>query len=138
MVPSQIAQLTTLDPEIGAQACADTALYSPPCPTQDPSAPLVRPHLKLTSGNVELRLWFLIGCSRSIQKETRGESGSLGVWDKHIHTTIYKIDINKDLLYSTGNSIFSNNLYEKRIRRMDTCIGITGSLCYTLETNTTL
>ena len=35
--------------------------------------------------------------------------------------------------------MFSNNLYEKRIRRrMDTCIGITGSLCCTLETNTTL
>ena len=26
----------------------------------------------------------------------------LGVWDKHMHTTIYKIT-NKDLLYSTGN-----------------------------------
>ena len=75
MVPSQSAQLTTLDPEIGAQACTDTALYYPPCPARDPSAPLVRPHLKLTNGSVELRLWFLIGCSRSIQKETRREVG---------------------------------------------------------------
>ena len=34
--------------------------------------------------------------------------------DEHIHTTVYKID-NKDVPYSTGNSIFWDNLYEKRI-----------------------
>jgi len=28
--------------------------------------------------------------------------GKLGVWDKHIHTTVYKL-VNKDLLYSAGN-----------------------------------
>ena len=49
---------------------------------------------------------------------TKGEAGWGGdkseAWDEHIHTTIYKIT-NKDLLYSTGNSIFCDKLYEKRI-----------------------
>ena len=29
----------------------------------------------------------------------------LGAWNEHKHTTVYKIDKNKDLLYSTGNYI---------------------------------
>ena len=33
--------------------------------------------------------------------EREGRRDKLGVWDKHIHTTTYKIN-NKDLLYSTG------------------------------------
>ena len=39
---------------------------------------------------------------------TKGERGvgrdKLGGWDEHTHTTIYKIDNQQDLLYSTGNS----------------------------------
>ena len=37
----------------------------------------------------------------------RGKDGrnKLGVWDEQIHSTIYKRDKNKDLLYSTGNYI---------------------------------
>ena len=38
-----------------------------------------------------------------LQKGTHEGRDKLGVWDYHIHSTIYKI-INKDLLYSTGNS----------------------------------
>ena len=37
-----------------------------------------------------------------VTKGARGGRDKLGDWDWHIHTTIYKI--NKDLLYSTGNS----------------------------------
>ena len=33
-------------------------------------------------------------------KERRNKSG---VWDQQIHTAIYKIETNKNLLYSTGN-----------------------------------
>ena len=33
----------------------------------------------------------------------KGQLGSLG-WDGHVHTAISKMDNNKDLLYSTGNS----------------------------------
>ena len=40
---------------------------------------------------------------------TKGERGvgrdKLGGWDEHTHTTIYKIDNQQDLLYSTGNTI---------------------------------
>ena len=36
--------------------------------------------------------------------EREGGRGKLGVWDYHVHTTIYKIN-NKDLLYSTGSYI---------------------------------
>ena len=43
-------------------------------------------------------------------KMKRGQRNKLGVWDKHKHTTIYKI--NNDLLYSTGSyaQLFCNNL----------------------------
>ena len=35
--------------------------------------------------------------------DMKGQLGSLG-WDGHVHTAISKMDNNKDLLYSTGNS----------------------------------
>ena len=35
-----------------------------------------------------------------------------GAWDEHTHTTIYKIDNNKDLLYRELYSIFLDNLYK--------------------------
>ena len=49
----------------------------------------------------------------------------------YIHILLYlKYIINKDLLYSTGNSIFSNNLNGKTIwKRIGICINITKSLC---------
>ena len=59
------------------------------------------------------------------------------------HTNIYTLSnirqiTNKDLLYSPGNSIFSNHLYGKRIsERLDICTCITDSLCCTPKTNTT-
>ena len=45
----------------------------------------------------------------------------------YIHILLYlKYIINKDLLYSTGNSIFPNNLNGKTIwKRIDTCLCIT-------------
>ena len=36
------------------------------------------------------------------QQQQYNGGGKLGVWDKHIHTTVYKL-VNKDLLYSAGN-----------------------------------
>ena len=46
---------------------------------------------------------------------TSGEKDKLEVWDWHIHTTINKWIINKDLLYSTENySVLCNDLYEKK------------------------
>ena len=36
-------------------------------------------------------------------------------WKAEYTTALYVKDNNKDLLYSTGNSIFCNNLYGKRI-----------------------
>ena len=57
----------------------------------------------------------------------------------NIYTLLYiKQIINKDLLYSTGNSIqYSVITYmgKESEKRMDTCIYITESLCYTPETN---
>ena len=35
--------------------------------------------------------------------EVRGRD-KLSIWDQHIHTTMHKLDNQKDLLYSTGNS----------------------------------
>ena len=63
----------------------------------------------------------------------------LGVWVSNIYTIIYKIETNKDLLYSTGN--YTQNLVitgngrecKKRIY-----IYISESLCCTAEINTTL
>ena len=51
--------------------------------------------------------WYKFICrkqSYSHQKEKEGGRDKLGVWDKQIRTTVYKIN-NKDLLYSTGNYI---------------------------------
>ena len=33
-----------------------------------------------------------------------GGRDSQGVWDRHVHTAIFKVDNQQDLLYSTGNS----------------------------------
>ena len=84
-----------------------------------------------------------------------GYSGSLG-----LHTPLcLEYVTNKDLLCSTGNSTFCNDLYRHRIKkRVDVCIcflekkmathpsilaweiplieGLTDSLCCTAETNT--
>ena len=38
-------------------------------------------------------------CHNSVTKGGRGRGEKLGVWDQHIHATIYKTDNNKDLLY---------------------------------------
>ena len=38
------------------------------------------------------------------QEGKGGWEDKLGDWDWHVHTAIFKIDTNKDLLYSTGNS----------------------------------
>ena len=38
------------------------------------------------------------------QRRKGGGRDKLGVWDQHVHTTIYKVD-KHDLLYSTGNYI---------------------------------
>ena len=64
----------------------------------------------------------------------------LGGWDKHIHTTVYKID-NKNLLYSTGNSTqYSVITYMEKEsgERKGRYIRITESLCCTPEMNATL
>ena len=70
--------------------------------------------------------------------------------DEHTHTlslsltTIYKIDTNKDLLYSTRNSTqYSNDIYGKKIWKWEAIlyayvVCMTESLCYTTETNITL
>ena len=53
----------------------------------------------------------------------RGERDEQGYWDSHIPTTIYKIVTNKDLLYSTGTSEFSNDLLGKRtFKKVDICV----------------
>ena len=39
------------------------------------------------------------------QRGKGGERDKLGVWDEHIHTAIYKIDKQQDILYGTGNGI---------------------------------
>ena len=73
--------------------------------------------------------------------EKWGGRAKLGVWDWHIHTIIFKIGTNKDLLYSTRElcSIFYNNLNGKEFeKRIDTCICISESFCCTPETNTFL
>ena len=61
-------------------------------------------------------------------------------WDQHIPTTIYKIDTEIDLRYSTGNSTqYSVMTYmEKNVKRVDICMCKTQSLCCTPETKTTL
>ena len=59
---------------------------------------------------VQMNLFTKQKYSHSCRKQTYGYQGGkegrdkLGDWDWHIHTTIYKIITNKDLLYSTGNS----------------------------------
>lgn len=58
-----------------------------------------------------------------------------------IHTAIYKIENIKSLLYSTGNSTqYSVTAYmgKESLKRVYVCIWITDSLCYILETDTTL
>ena len=68
-------------------------------------------------------------------------------WETGIdtYTLLYvKRVTNKNLLYSTGNSIqYSVMAYmgkdsKKKKKRVDICICITDSLCCTPETNTTL
>ena len=79
-----------------------------------------------------------VGNRLVVAKEELG-GDKLGDWDWDIHATVYKID-NKDLQYSTGNSILCNDLS----KNMCVCIDIeiylymTDSLRYTPETNTTL
>ena len=70
-----------------------------------------------------------------------GEEGQTGVWDWHVHTTIFKRDNQQEVTVQHKElcSIFCNNLNGKRIwKRIDTCTCITESLCCTPETNTIL
>ena len=63
----------------------------------------------------------------------------LGIWNWHIHTTIFKIDKQQGLTiyYRELCSIFYKNLSGKRnLKRMGICICITESLCCKPETNT--
>ena len=74
------------------------------------------------------------------QRLTKGKE-KLGVWDWHIHTTIFKTDNQQGptIQHRELCSLFCNNLNGKRIwKRTDTCICITESLCCTAETNMTL
>ena len=50
------------------------------------------------------RLTDLENKLRVTQVERWGEKHKLGVWDWHIHTTVYKIDNQQEPTYSTGNS----------------------------------
>ena len=76
---------------------------------------------------------------------TKGERVGGGInWESGIaiYTLLYIKQItNKNLLYSTGNSTqypLMNFMGIESIKRVDICICITDSLCYTAETNTTL
>ena len=56
-----------------------------------------------------------------------------------MYTTVYKIDNNKNLPYSTGDSMLCGDLNGKEIqKRGDICIHMADSLCCTADTNTTL
>ena len=58
-----------------------------------------------------------------------------------IHLVKWIIKMDKDLLYSTGKTAqySTTNLLGKECeKRIDIGIGVTKSLCYTPETNTTL
>ena len=62
---------------------------------------------------------------------------SQGVWDGHVHTVILKIETDKDLLYSTGNSAqcyVADWMGGEFWGRMDTCICMAQSLCCSPET----
>lgn len=58
---------------------------------------------------------------------------------EHIHTAIYKIETNKDLLYSTGNSAVFCNVYMGKVskERVGVCI-VSDSLCCAIESNTAI
>lgn len=43
--------------------------------------------------------------------EKQGED-KLGIWDQQIHTTIYKIHEQPDLLYSTGTYILKSSIIQ--------------------------
>ena len=68
-----------------------------------------------------------------------GGERCLGVWDWHMHTTVYGMDGHWGPAVQHGElySIFYDNLHGKRIF-IDMCICITISLCCTVEINTTL
>ena len=64
----------------------------------------------------------------------------MGDWNLYLYTTMHKI-VNKDLLYSTGNSThysIMTHMGKESKKRIDICVCITDSLCCTAETNTTL
>ena len=66
-------------------------------------------------------------------RDKRGKD-KLGDWNKHIHTTIYKIDSYKNLLYRTGNSTqYSVMAYmgKESLKKVITCIYICTPLLYT-------
>ena len=65
----------------------------------------------------------------------RGRVDKSGAWNEHTYTTICKIVTNEDLLHSTGTPFLNG---KKELKRIDTCIRITESLCCIPETNTTL
>ena len=60
-----------------------------------------------------------------------GEGDKLGDWNCHIHTTIYKIEANKNLVIQHKELclIFCNDLYGKIILRVHICIHMIDSLC---------
>ena len=62
----------------------------------------------------------------------------LGVWDKHIYTTVYKIG-SDNLLYSTGNSTnCSGDVNGKESEKRLIYVYIVGSLSCSAETSTVL
>ena len=86
--------------------------------------------------------------SHRCRKQTYGYQGGKGGgrinWETgiDIYTLLYVKQItNKNLLYSTGNSIQHSVMTYMGIeneKELDICICITDSLCCTAETNTTL
>ena len=63
------------------------------------------------------------------QKEKRGWGAKLKIWDKQVHTTIYKIDEQQGLLYSTGNYIQYFVIISDGEDSEKEYTYITGSLC---------
>ena len=71
--------------------------------------------------------------------EKGGGRARLKVWDGHAHTGIFKMDNQQrpTVQHREFCSVLCNNLHGKRIlKRKDTCVYKTESLCYTPETNT--
>ena len=58
-----------------------------------------------------------------------GKRDSKVVWDGHVHTIIFKIDNQNDLLYSIGTLLNVAELDRRVWGRMDTCTYMAESLC---------